>query len=84
MYAGRLAEGDVVPPEGGWYDDVGAPMWVEWRRCDEGDDGTPPLYPDGVGKLLRAPVESTGHSVVPDPLGIRRPRHSSTTRTPLS
>ena len=52
VYAGRLAEGDVVPPEGGWYDDVGEPMWVEWRRCDEGDSDAPPLYPDGVGKLL--------------------------------
>ncbi len=52
VYAGRLAEGDVVPPEGGWYDDVGLPMWVEWRRCDAGDDDGPPLYPDGVGKLI--------------------------------
>ena len=52
VYAGRLAEGDVVPPEGGWYDDVGTPMWVGWRRCDEGDSALPPLYPDGVGKLV--------------------------------
>ena len=52
VYAGRLVEGDVVPPEGGWYDDVGTPMWVEWRRCEEGDDGPVPLYPDGVGRLL--------------------------------
>ncbi len=52
VYAGRLAEGDVVPPEGGWYDDVGSPMWVEWRRCDEGVGGPVPLYPDGVGRLL--------------------------------
>src|SRR4029077_9932857 len=52
VYAGRLAEGDGVPPEGGWYDDVGAPMWVEWRRCDVLDDEAPPLYPDGVGELL--------------------------------
>jgi ADP-ribose pyrophosphatase YjhB (NUDIX family) len=52
VFAGRLAEGDVVPPEGGWYDDVGAPMWVEWRRCDVLDDEAPPLYPDGVGELL--------------------------------
>ena len=34
------------------YDDVGVPMWVEWRRCDEGDAGTLALYPDGVGKLV--------------------------------
>ena len=52
VYAGRLAEGDVVPPEGGWYDDVGIPMWVEWRPCGEGDADALPLYPDGVGKLL--------------------------------
>jgi ADP-ribose pyrophosphatase YjhB (NUDIX family) len=52
VYAGRLAEGDVVPLEGGWYDDVGAPMWVEWRRCDTSDEEASPLYPDGVGELL--------------------------------
>ena len=55
MYAGRLAEGDVVPPEGGWYDDVGVPMWVEWRPIGapiEGDEDTLPLYPDGLGTLL--------------------------------
>jgi ADP-ribose pyrophosphatase YjhB (NUDIX family) len=52
VYAGRLAEGDVVPPDGGWYDDVGQPMWVEWRRRDEGDGGAVPLYPDGIGDLL--------------------------------
>jgi hypothetical protein len=53
VYAGRLAEGDVVPPEGGWYDDAGISMWVEWRPCDEGDSDALPLDPDGVGKLLR-------------------------------
>ena len=55
VYAGRLVEGDVVPPEGGWYDDVGVPMWVEWRPIGapiEGDADTLPLYPDGVGTLL--------------------------------
>ena len=52
VYGGRLAEGDVVPPEGGWYDDVGVPMWVEWRRCDEAGSDAPPLYPDGVETLL--------------------------------
>jgi len=51
VYAGRLAEGDVVPPEGGWYDDVGLPMWVEWRPLDDADCALP-LYPDGVGALL--------------------------------
>ncbi|HEY3530623.1 MAG TPA: NUDIX domain-containing protein [Nocardioides sp.] len=55
VYAGHLAEGDVVPPEGGWYDDVGVPMWVEWRPIAapvDGDDDTLPLYPDGLGSLL--------------------------------
>jgi len=55
VYAGRLAEGDVVPPDGGWYDDVGSPMFVEWRSVGapvEGDADTLPLYPDGLGELL--------------------------------
>jgi ADP-ribose pyrophosphatase YjhB (NUDIX family) len=55
VYAGRLAEGDVVPPDGGWYDDVGSPMFVEWRPVGapvEGDADTLPLYPDGLGELL--------------------------------
>jgi hypothetical protein len=54
VYAGRLAEGDVVAPEGGWYDDVGTPMWVEWRPMDAGvSDGALPLYPDGAEGLLQ-------------------------------
>jgi ADP-ribose pyrophosphatase YjhB (NUDIX family) len=54
VYAGTLAEGDVVPPEGGWYDDVGTPMWVEWRPADPGpSDVLPPLYPDGAEALLQ-------------------------------
>jgi ADP-ribose pyrophosphatase YjhB (NUDIX family) len=55
VYAGRLAEGDVVPLEGGWYDDVGGPMFVEWRPVGapiDGDVDTLPLYPDGLGELL--------------------------------
>jgi ADP-ribose pyrophosphatase YjhB (NUDIX family) len=55
VYAGRLAEGDVVPTDGGWYDDLGVPMWVEWRPLSapvEGDDDTLPLYPDGLGDVL--------------------------------
>jgi len=54
VYAGRLAEGDVVPPDGGWYDDVGTPMWVEWRPVDPGSvEDLLPLYPDGVEALLQ-------------------------------
>jgi ADP-ribose pyrophosphatase YjhB (NUDIX family) len=55
VYAGRLAEGDVVPPDGGWYDDLGIPMWVEWRPIGDPLEGGPdvlPLYPDGLGTLL--------------------------------
>ena len=52
VYTGRLDEGDVVPPEGGWYDDVGTPMWVEWRSCGQPDADALPLYPDGVRELL--------------------------------
>src|SRR4029077_15138566 len=53
VYAGRLAEGGGVPPEGGWYDDVGEPMWVEWRPLDPGPtEAALPLYPDGAEALL--------------------------------
>lgn len=51
VYAGRLADGDHVPPEGGTYADNGVPMRVEWRPLD--DRGLDlPLYPDGVRGLL--------------------------------
>jgi len=54
VYAGRLAEGDVVPPGGAWYDDVGTPMWVEWRPVGWGSiSGVLPLYPDGAEALLQ-------------------------------
>jgi ADP-ribose pyrophosphatase YjhB (NUDIX family) len=54
VYAGRLAEGDVVPPAGGWYDDVGTPMWVEWRPLEPDPTAEAlPLYPDGAGTLLQ-------------------------------
>lgn len=54
VFAGRLAEGVVVPPEGGWYDDLGVPMWVEWRPlAHDPSDGALPLYPDGAEELLQ-------------------------------
>jgi ADP-ribose pyrophosphatase YjhB (NUDIX family) len=53
VYAGRLAEGDVVPPEGGWYDDLGEPMWVEWRPVGPASGEALPLYPDGAEALLQ-------------------------------
>jgi ADP-ribose pyrophosphatase YjhB (NUDIX family) len=52
VYGGRLAEGDVVPPEGGWYADNGVPMWVEWRPRDEDRADALPLYPDGAGEVV--------------------------------
>ncbi len=51
VYAGRLAEGDHVPPEGGTYADNGVPMWVEWRPLDDRVVDLP-LYPGGVRELL--------------------------------
>jgi len=51
VYAGRLAEGDHVPPEGGIFADNGVPMPVEWRPLDDAQVDLP-LYPDGVAELL--------------------------------
>jgi ADP-ribose pyrophosphatase YjhB (NUDIX family) len=51
VYAGRLADPDVVGPDGAWMADNGLPIWVEWRPVD--DEGLAvPLYPDGVADLL--------------------------------
>ena len=52
VYAGTLAEGDVLPLEGGWYaEDSGEPMWVEWRPVDPGPE-EPVLYPVGLQEAL--------------------------------
>ena len=51
VYAGRLAEGDVLPEGGGEFADNGVPMWVEWRPLDDASVDLP-LYPDGIGSLL--------------------------------
>ena len=51
VFAGRLVEQDVIPPDGGMFSDDGAPMRVEWRPVD--DAAVPiPLYPAGVGALI--------------------------------
>jgi ADP-ribose pyrophosphatase YjhB (NUDIX family) len=55
VYAGRLADLDVVGPEGGWLADNGDPIWVEWRRVD-GAGPDLPLYPDGLQDLIDALV----------------------------
>jgi ADP-ribose pyrophosphatase YjhB (NUDIX family) len=51
LYAGRLAQGDVVPEGGAEFADNGVPMWVEWRPLDDASIDVP-LYPDGIGSLL--------------------------------
>jgi ADP-ribose pyrophosphatase YjhB (NUDIX family) len=53
VYAGRLAEGDHVPAEGGTYVDGEAEIHVEWRPVDDAGLDTP-LYPEGLTDLLEA------------------------------
>jgi ADP-ribose pyrophosphatase YjhB (NUDIX family) len=51
VYAGRLADPDVVGPEGAWMADNGVPIWVEWRAIDDAAPALP-LFPEGVAELL--------------------------------
>ena len=51
VYAGRLADPDVVGPDGAWVADNGVPIWVEWRPVEDAGLDVP-LYPDGVRELL--------------------------------
>jgi ADP-ribose pyrophosphatase YjhB (NUDIX family) len=53
VYAGELADPDVIPPVGGWFQDNGVPMFVEWRAVDDTDHEWP-LYPGGAGDLARS------------------------------
>lgn len=55
LYAGELADPDVVPSEGGWFQDNGVPMFVEWRPVDDSGHEWP-LYPGGAGDLARSLV----------------------------
>lgn len=48
IYGGTIAD-DVVPAEGGWFDDDG-PIRVEWRRVDTNTNI--PLYPEGAQQLI--------------------------------
>ena len=50
VYAGRLAETDVVPAEGRAFMDLDEPGWVEWRPVT----GLPdvPLFPEGLQALI--------------------------------
>lgn len=51
VYGGRLAEGDVVPVDGGTYYDLAVPIRVEWRPMDDSACEVP-LFPLRVEKLL--------------------------------
>lgn len=51
VYAGRLAEPDVVPKNGREFVDNGEVHWVEWRPLDSAGDDLP-LYPDGLQELI--------------------------------
>ena len=53
VYAGRLADPEVVGPDGAWMADNGVPIWVEWRPVDDAGLAVP-LYPDGLDGLLAA------------------------------
>ena len=55
MYAGELADPDVIPPGGGWFQDNGEPMFVEWRAVEDSGHEWP-LYPEGAGDLARSLV----------------------------
>jgi ADP-ribose pyrophosphatase YjhB (NUDIX family) len=55
VYAGELADPDIIPPLGGWFQDSGGPMFVEWRAVDDSAHLWP-LYPGGVGDLARSLV----------------------------
>ena len=55
LYAGELADPDIVPSEGGWFQDNGVPMFVEWRAVDDSGHEWP-LYPGGAVDLARSLV----------------------------
>jgi len=55
VYAGELADPGIVPSEGGWFQDNGVPMFVEWRAVDDAGHLWP-LYPGGAGDLARSLV----------------------------
>jgi ADP-ribose pyrophosphatase YjhB (NUDIX family) len=55
LYAGELADPGIIPLDGGWFQDNGVPMFVEWRAVEDSGH-TWPLYPGGVGDLVRSLV----------------------------
>lgn len=52
VFSGRLDPPDTIPPQGATFTDNGQPMPVMWRPVDD-DDESIPLYPNGVGDLVR-------------------------------
>jgi ADP-ribose pyrophosphatase YjhB (NUDIX family) len=52
VFSGRLDPPHTVPPEGGMFADNDQPMAVEWRSVS-GKGEPVPLYPNGVGALVR-------------------------------
>jgi ADP-ribose pyrophosphatase YjhB (NUDIX family) len=55
VYAGELADPDIIPEAGGWFQDNGEPMFVEWRAVEDSGHKWP-LYPEGAGDLARSLV----------------------------
>lgn len=53
VYAGRLADPSVVPPEGKTFADDGDPMPVWWRPIEDAAVAHP-LYPPGSADLARS------------------------------
>jgi ADP-ribose pyrophosphatase YjhB (NUDIX family) len=53
VYAGELADPETIPTEGGWFQDNGEPMFVQWRAVDDSDHSWP-LYPEGAEELVRS------------------------------
>ena len=53
VYTGELGDPDTVPPGGGWFQDNGEPMFVQWRVIDDPDHPWP-LYPEGAADLARS------------------------------
>jgi ADP-ribose pyrophosphatase YjhB (NUDIX family) len=51
VYAGRLADPEVVGPGGAWVTDSGVPIWVEWRPVEDAGLDVP-LYPGGLRELI--------------------------------
>lgn len=64
VHTGRLVPEDVIAVAGGVFADNGEPMPVEWRPVD--DVGvTVPLYPTGIGDLVRQLVREARHPRMP-------------------